>query len=262
MAGQDDREQQIARIIGAIAQGYQYNPDWPARPVPQAAPSVDELRAFFDARMSGPGIWKWLHYFDIYERYFGRLRHRPIHVLEIGIYSGGSLDMWRHYFGPHAKIYGVDIEPACRVYEKEGTRIFIGDQADRSFWRRFREEVPELDIVIDDGGHRPDQQATTLEELLPHLRPGGVYLCEDIHGAFNLFACYAQGLVHKLNDFAPTMPGLNDPGMPPLLSAVTPFQAAIGALHFHPYVLVIERNTQSVKGFAAPKHGTEWQPFL
>lgn len=262
MVGEVERDQQIARIIGAIAQGYQYNPDWPAQQVPPVAPSVSELRAFFDARTSGPGIWKWLHYFDIYERYFSRLRHRPVHVLEIGIYSGGSLDMWRHYFGPQASLYGVDIEPACRAYEKAGTRIFIGDQADRAFWRRFREEVPALDIVIDDGGHSPDQQATTLEELLPHLRPGGVYLCEDIHRSFNLFTCYAQGLIHKLNDFAPLAPGFGDPRMQPLLSAVTPFQAAIAALHFHPYVLVVERNAQPVTGFAAPKHGTEWQPFL
>jgi hypothetical protein len=58
-------------------------------------------------------------------------------------------------------------------------KIFIGDEEDRKFWRRFKAEVPAVDIVIDDGGHQTQQQVVTLEELLPHLRPGGVYICED-----------------------------------------------------------------------------------
>lgn len=105
-------------------------------------------------------------------------------VLEIGVYSGGSLEMWRDYFGSEATIYGVDIEAACRTYESPGTHILIGDQADPSFWRRVLADgtLPPPDIVIDDGGHTPEQQRVTMEELLPRMRPGGVYLCEDIHG--------------------------------------------------------------------------------
>ena len=56
----------------------------------------------------------------------------------------------------------------------ERTKIFIGDQADRSFWAEVRQTAPLIDIVIDDGGHLPEQQLVTLEELLPHVRPGGV----------------------------------------------------------------------------------------
>ena len=44
----------------------------------------------------------------------------------------------------------------------------------------MRSEVPPLDIVIDDGSHDADHQIVSLEELLPHLPLGGVYLCEDI----------------------------------------------------------------------------------
>jgi len=99
-----------------------------------------------------------------------------VHVLEIGIYSGGSLEMWRDYFGPKARIYGVDIEPACRVYESDSVNIFIGDQGDRQFWQ-FRRKVPALDIVIDDGDHNPEHQIVSVEELLPFLRPDRVYFC-------------------------------------------------------------------------------------
>jgi len=122
-------------------------------------------------------------------------------VLEIGIYSGGSLLMWKEYFGENAKIYGVDIHESCRAFEDERTKVFIGDQADRSFWADVKKTAPFIDIVIDDGGHLPEQQLVTLEELLPHVRPGGVYFCEDIHHNFNDFAAYIQGLSDNLNEF-------------------------------------------------------------
>ena len=38
--------------------------------------------------------------------------------------SGGSLEMWRDYFGPKAHIYGVDINPDCKVYERDGIKVF------------------------------------------------------------------------------------------------------------------------------------------
>ena len=38
------------------------------------------------------------------------------------------------------------------------------------------------------------------KKLLPHLRPNGVYLCEDVFSAFNRFASYVGGLAHKLNE--------------------------------------------------------------
>ena len=133
---------------------------------------------------------------------FVNFADRKFTFSKIGVYSGGSLDMWRNYFGPKATIYGVDIAPDCRVYENDGIKIFIGDQADRSFWGGLRRKVPTLDIVIDDGGHVPEQQIVSLEELLPFLRPGGVYLCEDVHRTHNQFASYVHGLGHKLNDMS------------------------------------------------------------
>jgi hypothetical protein len=54
--------------------------------------------------------------------------------------------------------------------------------------------VPKLDVVNDNGGNKYEQQVVSLEELLPHLRPNGVYLCEDVFGAFNWFASYVGGL--------------------------------------------------------------------
>jgi hypothetical protein len=219
------------------------------------------LREFFDSRKEGPGIWKWNHYFDIYDRHFQRFRGGEVHVLEIGVFSGGSLDMWHKYFGPKAIVYGVDIAPNCRVYENDGIKIFIGDQADRSFWRGFRQKVPTLDIVIDDGGHQPEQQIVSVEELLPYLRPGGIYLCEDVHGIYNPFASYVHGLGHKLND-ASQINAVPDDNCRRLVGPSTPFQSAVGSIHLYPFVTVLERNAVPVTELRAPRHGTQWQPFL
>jgi len=82
-----------------------------------------ELENYFDAHDKGAGIWKYRHYFPIYERHFRKFTGEEVHILEIGVYSGGSLEMWRHYFGERAFIYGVDINESCRVYENDYTRI-------------------------------------------------------------------------------------------------------------------------------------------
>jgi hypothetical protein len=250
------------RSSRASRRGYNSDFVWPSATfdtTPQ--PHSNSLRDFFDNRKQGPGIWKWEHYFDIYDRHFRQFRGHDVHVLEIGVYSGGSLDMWRDYFGPKAIIYGVDTEPDCRVYENDRIKIFIGDQADRSFWRGFRQKVPTLDIVIDDGGHRLEQRIVSVEELLPFLRQGGVYLCEDVHGGFNQFASYVHGLGHKLNDFMEGGGSLDD-NDPRLFCGCTPFQSAVGSIHLYPFVTVLERNAVPVTELRAPKHGTQWQPFL
>lgn len=120
--------------------------------------------------------------------------------------------------------------------------------------------VPTLDIVIDDGGHIADQQIVSLEELLPFLRPGGVYVCEDIHKAHNAFMLYIGGLSHRLNDTS--MIDCPSYGERRLVSECTPFQSAVASIHLYPFCAVIERNVVPVDELVAPKHGTQWQPFL
>jgi hypothetical protein len=221
---------------------------------------ANPLETFFDNRKEGRGIWKWRHYFDIYERHFSRFRGHEARILEIGIYSGGSLEMWRDYFGPRSYIYGVDIRPECKRYETESIKISIGDQADRNFWKEFKAGSPALDVVIDDGGHGAEQQIVAFEELFPFLRPGGVYLCEDLHGVFNGFAMYVQGLAHNLNEAARLTSNLNDKESR-LTCETSGFQRSVRSVHLYPFVAVIERADSPVTELVAPMHGTQWQPF-
>jgi hypothetical protein len=108
--------------------------------------------------------------------------------------------------------------------------------------------VPTLDVIIDDGAHMADLQYVSTEELLPHLRRGGVFLCEDVHGEFNRFSSYVAGLAHKLN--AESADG-----------SCTPFQQAIGSIHLYPFVTVIEKNAEPVQRYIVERRGTVWQPI-
>lgn len=141
------------------------------------------LTAYFHSNQ-GRLITKWLHYFDIYHRHFAPFRNRPVTVVEFGVFQGGSLQMWRDYFGSEARIIGVDIEPRCLEFAEPQIEIHIGDQGDRRFLRQLAQDVGPIDIVIDDGGHKMRQQIATFEELWPSVVDGGVFLTEDLHTSY------------------------------------------------------------------------------
>lgn len=132
----------------------------------------------------GPLMNKWMHYFDIYDRHLARFRNRSPVMLEVGVYHGGSLGMWKDYFGPGARIIGVDINPRAKRFADEQVTIEIGDQSDREFLRQLRARHPRIDILLDDGGHSVEQQKTTFGEMFAAVAHDGVYLIEDVHTSY------------------------------------------------------------------------------
>jgi cephalosporin hydroxylase len=231
------------------------------RDLPAGAQESNDLHRFFENRRLGPGVWKWQHYFEIYHRHLSKFRNKPLTIVEIGVYSGGSLEMWRDYFGERAKIIGVDIEPACKRYERPGVQIFIGDQGDRTFWAKFREAAGSIDIVVDDGGHAPHQQIATMEELLPYMKSGGVYICEDVHGARNQFVQQVYGLADELNSMVGVEADYNNQDRRLTVQA-SPVQGVINSISLYPFVVVVELRERQLGELVAPKRGTQWQPFL
>ena len=192
-------------------------------------------------------IWKWLHYFDIYHRHLSAFRNKNPTLLEIGVYGGGSLEMWQTYFNQGSQIIGVDIDERCQEYTGENISIHIGDQSDRQFWRDFSRQTPNVDIVIDDGGHRPAQQIATLEECLPLINPGGVYICEDVHGIDNYFLDYIHGLSKSINAYKQESE----------YNVITnSIQQHIHSIHLYPFMIVIQINPLRVSRFTAEKKGT------
>jgi hypothetical protein len=122
---------------------------------------------------------KLTNYFQIYEDLFARFRNRKFTFVEIGVNHGGSLFMWRDYFGPEARIIGVDLNPAAKQWESSGFEIFIGDQGDPGFWREFFAAVGDVDVILDDGGHTNRHQIVTVHEGISHVRNGGMLVVED-----------------------------------------------------------------------------------
>jgi predicted O-methyltransferase YrrM len=222
----------------------------PEEPLPrQRTDERGALEDIFDAHSEGPGIWKWRHSFGIYDRHLSRLRGRALQVVEIGVFNGGSLGMWSEYFGPEAHICGIDINPACLRFAREGIEVVIGDQADPSFWEAFLRDRPAPDVVIEDGGHAPEQQAVTLECLLPRMRAGGVYICEDIHGSFQAFHAFLDGLQRPLNDIE----------WPEARTPPSSLHMHVASVHRYPLIAVIEKPAWCPPTFEAPRRGSEWQ---
>lgn len=153
---------------------------------------------------------KWTHYFPVYERYLSSFQNKSVTLIEIGCGEGGSLQLWKGYLGPYARIIGIDIRPECKAYEEDQINIYIGDQADTSFLAAILEETGPPDIVIDDGGHTMHQMRISFDFLYPRLSKFGIYIIEDVHTAYweeyggkfrdagNIIE-YAKSLVDRLN---------------------------------------------------------------
>lgn len=207
---------------------------------------------------TGRLVHKWIHYFEIYHRHFSRYRGKSPIVLEIGVFHGGSLEMWHDYFGPGCSVFGIDADPRCKSLEGEGTKILIGDQADRSFLARVRSELPIIDILIDDGGHKMEQQIATLEELYSHIAKDGIYLCEDLHTSYwsefgggyhksDSFIEYSKALIDQLNAWY---------SREPERFHVNDFTQTTYSMHYYDSVLVIEKRPMQQPTVGARGHAS------
>ncbi len=203
------------------------------------------LRAYFE---SGPErlLHKWVHYFDIYHRHLAPYRGRAITIVEFGVFHGGSLRMWRQYFGRRARLVGVDIDPRCADLAEPGIEVVIGDQEDREFLATLRDRLGPIDVVIDDGGHTMAQQIATFEVLWPAVRDGGLYLVEDLHTSYweefgggwrepGTFIEYAKGLVDEMHAWH-----TRERGHQP-----SDWTRSIAGMHVYDSVIVLDKATLS-----------------
>lgn len=200
------------------------------------------LREYFENN-DGRVIYKWMHYFEIYHRHFEKFRDKPVTVVEFGVFQGGSLQMWRDYFGPQAHIVGVDINPQCADMADGQTEIVIGDQEDREFLRALGARLGKIDVVIEDGGHTMAQQINTFEEFWPRMRDGGVFLIEDLHTSYwehygggyqrpGTFIEYAKNLIDQQNAWHSRDEGV---------FAVDKYTRTIRGMHVYDSIIVFDK---------------------
>lgn len=156
----------------------------------------------------GNVVHKWHHYIPLYDRYFSPFRGKKVRFLEIGVSQGGSLQVWRKYFGNDAIIFGIDINPECEKFNGQAGQVRIGSQADKSFLESVATEMGGIDIVLDDGSHHMEHVSATLEYLFPLLGYGGIYMVEDLHTAY--WKKFGGGYDSSQNFFRYLMGSIND----------------------------------------------------
>ncbi|MFY2861413.1 class I SAM-dependent methyltransferase [Mycobacterium sp. THU-M104] len=134
-----------------------------------------------------PNVHKWAHYLPVYESALAGFRSRPVRMLEIGVFRGGSLQMWRRYLHLESIVVGIDIDTSTKQFDNPGQRIHvrIGDQTDTRFLQTVIDEFGPFDIILDDGSHMNSHIAQTFRYLFPHgLASAGIYIVEDIHANY------------------------------------------------------------------------------
>jgi len=135
---------------------------------------------------------KHTNYFDVYDKLLTKFVGETITFVEIGILDGGSLFMWRDFLGKNARIIGVDLNPEATKWREHGFEIFIGDQSSSSFWVDFFGEIGDIHVLLDDGGHRNDQQIITTRSVLPHILDDGLIIIEDTQTSFMKFESFRK----------------------------------------------------------------------
>jgi len=120
------------------------------------------------------------NFIEIYERNFFPIKDSIKKFFEIGIFNGASHKMWKCYF-PNAEVYGIDIKEKPWV-AKLGIHTSITNQGNRDDLQAFVEEFgSDFDVILDDGSHIVRHQQVSLAALFKHLKPGGLYIIEDVH---------------------------------------------------------------------------------
>ena len=153
-------------------------------------------------------------YFQVYEEIFKNYIGKKIIFVEVGVLGGGSLFMWKDYFGKDARIIGIDLNPEAKKWEKHGFEIFIGSQSDEKFWTNFYNKVGKIDILLDDGGHYNKQQIITLNSSVPNITDGGMIVVEDCHASYMSvfgnpskfsFMNFSKYIIDKINHRYPAL---------------------------------------------------------
>jgi len=127
----------------------------------------------------------WHQYIPEYERLvFSGLRGQ-MNIMEFGVALGASTEFLLHRF-PEAMVFGVDIIEQQAEWPKSSRVFYINlDQSNRAHLSSMYTSLnKQFDLIIDDGSHRPLDQAITLFESLPWIRPKGFYILEDIHTSY------------------------------------------------------------------------------
>ena len=163
-------------------------------------------------------------YADAYSVWFSRIS--PKRVLEIGVFNGGGMRALKEFF-PDAEIYGVEIE------EVQIPNVFRGSQDDPDFLTGINEIAGGFDLIIDDGSHLWAHQRITFETMFPLLRPGGMFVIEDLETSYWKAKDWSGDSV---TPFTEDVKGLVD-----VVNKEVTNKQQIAAVHLYPRLCIIEK---------------------
>jgi 2-polyprenyl-3-methyl-5-hydroxy-6-metoxy-1,4-benzoquinol methylase len=207
---------------------------------------------FATARTDGPGLHKWTHYMEYYDQSL-QIGNSPVTVLEIGVQSGGSLDMWDKILPPGSVVVGIDINAECKRYVGNRVYIEIGSQSDIAFLNQVGSKYGPFDIIVDDGSHLPNHQEISLLQLIKYVKPGGRYIVEDIHGRDNSFTAFAFGLTSQLNEMRVDS-GFFD-------CHTNDIQKSIATITFGTFFCTFQLRNNTLDKLSNFKSGSDWIPY-
>ncbi len=123
--------------------------------------------------------WGKHHYTPVYYELFKNKNTQIKKMLEIGVGEGASLRMWQDFF-PNAKIYGAEIDPK-RVFKEKRINVLKCDQSSLSDLTNLIGFIGnDLDFVVEDGSHKPEDQIFSCLSLMPYLKKQCLYIIEDV----------------------------------------------------------------------------------
>ena len=149
---------------------------------------------------------EWHNYGPVYDKIFYNIREQVKTFVEIGIAGGKSLKTWGDFL-PNASITGVDIQQHCEIYKDlPKIDIIIGDINKEETIQSLPEEI---DVCVDDGSHEYTHQINAFEKIFPRIKPGGLFICEDVSTSYFdgiwresgpiTFSNYCKQLVDEVN---------------------------------------------------------------
>ena len=125
------------------------------------------------------------NYTTVYSVLFKQFDDQPIRIFELGLAivgrPGASLRGWRELF-PNARVYGADINRSV-LFQEDGIETFYCDQLDKRSIRELWSQPSlqsKVDLIVEDGLHTFEGNISFLENSIESLRPGGIYVIEDI----------------------------------------------------------------------------------
>ncbi len=135
--------------------------------------------------------FQWHSYIEnFYSKTFANKQHTARNVLEVGIYTGGSLKLWRDYF-VNATVFGIDTRSTDLL--SEFTLSFNELRMYQIYGDAYSDELVQslknnyYDIIIDDGPHTIESQCMFAQKYFDKLKPGGYFVCEDIASLENWY---------------------------------------------------------------------------